>query len=46
MIEPTTTSNSLKVSALEQGVDSPTQHAIGENLINWLEFKYAAIAGG
>ena len=40
------TSDSLKVSTMEQGVDPLTQHALSENLINHLEFKYSAIAGG
>ena len=43
MIEPTRASDSLKVSALEQGVDPLKQP--GENLKDLLEFKYAAIAG-
>ena len=38
------TSDSLKVSAMEQGVDPPTKHAIGKKLIDLLEFKYAEVS--
>ena len=44
MIEPPMTSDSLKVSAMKQGVDPPTKHAIGKKLIDLLEFKYAEVS--
>ena len=45
MIKATMTSDTPKVSAMEQSVNPLPQHAKGEKLIDWLEFKYAANAG-
>jgi hypothetical protein len=36
------TSDSLKVSAMEQGVDPPKQPPTGEDPIALLEFRYAS----